>query len=96
MIKANNLQQCFKRLIARRVDYVAANKLVGLTLLNKQFPTFKNQITTLPLAISQETIHILWSKQIPENFQLNRSFNNELRRLKKSGEIDLIWQKYGF
>ncbi len=95
-VKSNSLRHCFERLIAQRVDYVVADKLVGQALINEQFPAYKNQITTLPLVIAQGTIHILWSKQIPENLKLNVLFNNELQRLKESGEIDLIWQKYGF
>ncbi|WP_028863602.1 substrate-binding periplasmic protein [Psychromonas aquimarina] len=95
-IKSNTLKHCFERLIARRVDYVAADKLVGQAILDEQFPGDRTKLTTLPIIISQQTIHILWSKKTPGNFQLNKSFNSTLQELKKSGEIEQIWQKHGF
>ncbi len=95
-VKSNSLKHCFERLIARRVDYVAADKLVGQALLEKQFPADKSRLTTLPIIISQQTIHILWSKKIPGSFRLNESFNRTLQELKKSSEIAPIWQKHGF
>ncbi len=95
-VKSNTLDHCFKRLIARRVDYVAADKRVGQALLNEQFSEDKALLTMLPLVISQQTLHILWSKKTADFFELNKAFNLKLQELKKSGEIEAIWKKHGF
>ncbi len=95
-VNSNSLLHCFERLIAKRVDYLAANRLVGLDLLNNALVEYKDEIVALPLILSQEQIYILWSKQYPDNFNLNVLFNKKLKQLTETGEIKYIWQQHGY
>ncbi|WP_019615340.1 substrate-binding periplasmic protein [Psychromonas ossibalaenae] len=92
-IKSNSLKHCFERLIAQRVDMVIANEVVGLQLLNQDFPQDKKQIVTAENALTFKNLYILWTKKQPENFTLNIEFNRELRKLKAAGEVDKIFQE---
>ncbi|MCP4322822.1 MAG: amino acid ABC transporter substrate-binding protein [Psychromonas sp.] len=95
-VKSNTLKHCFERLIAGRVDYLVANRLVGLALLNKEFVEDKSTIQPMPLLLAQEQIYILWSKNVAENFELNKQFNRALQQLINSGKVQQIWQKHGY
>ncbi len=95
-VKSNSLKHCFERLIAGRVDYLVANRLVGLDMLNREFSEYKSDIHPLPLLLAQEQIYILWSKKIADNFELNKQFNKVLKQLVESGKIQEIWQEHGY
>ena len=95
-IKSNTLAHCFQRLISKRTEYVAVNKLVGVTLLEKEFPDYKQHLSITDTIISHEDVYILWSQKIPDNLQLNNEFNQVLQELKETGELKKIWLQFGF
>ncbi len=95
-VKSNSFKHCFERLISKRIEYVVVNKLVGISLLEKDFPGYKQHLLALDTIISHENIFILWSKKIPETRLLNENFNKALRQLKDAGQIKKIWLQYGF
>jgi len=87
-------EQNMAKLIARRIDFILLDELVGMCLLQERFPDSMESIGVLKKAESFDEMYLLISKTYPEVEALTKQFNAGLKRLKENGEYRKILETH--
>lgn len=86
-------EQNFKKLLTGRIDIFPNDPIVGQAQLHNNFtPAEQALFTHHPKVFAQKSLHLIISKQIHNGKQLLSKFNAGLRKLKKSGQLNVILQ----
>jgi len=89
--QGNKEETAFRLLLLDRVDIYPQDRAVGYALLNRAFtPQERAKITHHPRILHTEPLHVLFRKGDPRAETLREVFNNGLRRLAASGELDQL------
>jgi polar amino acid transport system substrate-binding protein len=83
-----------KKLYANRVQLIACDELVGWALIEKNYSKEVAQFGTLKKPLNQDEYRLMISKTYPNASEITKSFNAALQKLKKSGKINSILEKY--
>ncbi|CDT01583.1 putative ABC-type amino acid transport/signal transduction systems, periplasmic component/domain [Vibrio coralliirubri] len=87
--------QNFRKLKAARIDLVAVDKDVGLSVLEKHFQeSERGRFTYHSLPFYSQTLHVLFSKKSRNGEKNLRRFNKGLEAIKESDRLGLMWQKF--
>jgi len=89
----NNIETNLRKLLRRRVDLVASDKLNFQYLLNQYYPQQRAEIITLQPSIKSYGIYNTISKKIAYR-QIISDFNRGLQLLKDDGSYQKILQKH--
>ena len=81
-------EQNFRKLLNGRIDITPVVKRSGYATIKEMFtPNEIALITSHPLPLANQELHLVLSKKLPENKKILKSFNRGLKKLKDSGKI---------
>lgn len=81
----------FLKLLHRRIDVFPMDRIVGLEMLNRHHtPEEVALVTYHPRPLRADDLHLIMSRDIPENAKRIELFNEGLRQLRESGSIERI------
>jgi polar amino acid transport system substrate-binding protein len=85
-----------QKLMGKRFDLLADEKLNVLHIINTQFPQWRDAIEILdpPLQINQ--LHVIVSKQRKDPKTIVDAFNHGLKEIQKDGTFEAILKEYHF
>jgi polar amino acid transport system substrate-binding protein len=89
-------RQNFARLIRGRIDFTLLDEFVGMQLLKNEFPTTFDKIGMLDKPESFIPLHLLISRDFPDNKELTQVFDTGLARLIETGQYAQTLEKHGF
>jgi len=79
---------CFRQVLSGRVDVFPMDKVVGFAMLHQHFSAAERaQLSFHPEPLRSDPLHLLLSRKVPGNAELNVRFNRGLARLRESGKI---------
>ncbi len=85
----------FRKLLVGHIDLFPLAKEVAAALLKKKFTKEqRQQITFHPKIANSGKMYLLLSKKAPRNRQLLEHFNSGMRKLKASGDYDILVQDW--
>lgn len=81
-------EQGLRQLLAGRVDLFPVDKVVGFDLLYQKFSLAERQrLSFHAKPLRSDSLHLLLSREIPENAELMARFNRGLSQLRESGKV---------
>lgn len=84
-----DMTTCFKKLIAKRVDFIFVNNLQAASIANTALKD-KNSVRAVIAGDSQTELHILVGKSHPNGSEIIAAFNKGLAALKANGNYEKI------
>lgn len=98
-IESNTEETNIANLIKGRLDIIIIDKAVALYLIDKKFPSNKNDLDFNDLDFIDPSnkkidLHLLISKKFENSSQLKRDFDYGLQQIKADGTFDRIIKKY--
>jgi polar amino acid transport system substrate-binding protein len=92
-VKAPDMDSAIRSVVFRDIDILYNGELT--TLYRAQQLNLQNKIKIKRFADKQSSaFYLCLSKQYPDNAELLKKFNTGLKRIKASGEFDVIYDKY--
>jgi len=92
--RSNDEFIAFQRLIDGEIDFLPASKRVGEHLLDRYFAESRHKIGTLSKFSVDRPIHVLASKDRPENGPLIEDLDEALEQMETSGVVASIVTRY--
>ncbi len=83
------IETCFRMLELGRVSYVLTGENTGWTAA-RAMPDEGRSLRMAPWVVSEEPVHLAFSKKLPGSAAKLRAFNEAVRKLRKSGELQRI------
>ncbi len=83
------IETCFRMLELGRVSYVLTGENTGWTAA-QAMPDQGRSLRMAPLVVSEEPVHLVFPKKLPGSAAKLRAFNEAVRKLRKSGELQRI------
>jgi polar amino acid transport system substrate-binding protein len=88
---ANTDLQNLSKLLSQRIDAFPCEAIVCQHLIAHHFPPITQQVLTFnPTVVHSEGLHLLLNKRLPNGQWLLTQFNQGLKQMKKSGELDQL------
>jgi polar amino acid transport system substrate-binding protein len=84
-----------KKLLAGRVDLTVSDELVAKYAINKNLPKFANELAYTDGSLSEKTLHVTFSRDMPRAEQMAEAFNAELAKMREDGTYDAILARHG-
>ncbi|MBL4906387.1 MAG: transporter substrate-binding domain-containing protein [Sneathiella sp.] len=84
-----DMTTCFKKLVAKRVDFVVVNNLQAVSIV-KTTVKDPSSIKSVISSADQTELHVLVGKGHPKGAEIIAAFNKGLAALRSSGEYDTI------
>lgn len=82
-------EQNFRKLLGGRIDAFPMDRIVGLTMLQQNFsPQELSRVTFTRNSLHSQPLHLLLTKRHAQNRVLLQEFNQGLKKLKASGQVD--------
>jgi len=85
-----------KKLIAKRIDLFADERLGIQYMINTQFPKWREVVEVVKPPLQLNELHILLSKKVENNHKIIGDFNKGLQKLVQDGTFDDLLEKHGF
>ncbi|MFZ5571138.1 MAG: substrate-binding periplasmic protein [Thermodesulfobacteriota bacterium] len=85
-----------KKLLAKRLDLIVADKYVGLYLLKQEMPDKADSMEFIEPALEQKDLYVCITKKNPDHEKLIQAFNDGLAKIKADGTLDGIMKRHGF
>jgi polar amino acid transport system substrate-binding protein len=85
-----------KKLTAGRIDLMVADKFVGYHLIETQYPKAKGKLDVVEPVLEKKELYLCISKKTANSAKKLSAFNNGLKKLTSSGDLDKILKKHGF
>lgn len=92
---ATDAKSGFQKLYLGRVDIVPENELVGWAIIKELYPGEEHRFAASAKALTEEPLHLMFSKAYPKADDLRGKFNAGLASIKDKGIVDKIRAKYG-
>lgn len=89
---ATNLRKLFKK----RLDFIFIDKYVAKHIIVREFPHYLADLEFMEPALENKSLYIVFSKQAPNYQESLALFNEGLKLLKESGEMEQIMASHGF
>lgn len=83
------IETCFRMLELGRVSYVLTGENTGWTAA-QAMSDHGRSLRMAPLVVSEEPVHLAFPRKLPDSAVKLRAFNEALRKLRKSGELQRI------
>ncbi|MEH6494528.1 MAG: ABC transporter substrate-binding protein [Pseudomonas marincola] len=90
---SNSLQQCFKMLRAKRIDFVSVTRSNALKALSDAGMRLE-EVQRSEFATDQSHHHLIVSKQLPRAQEIIDAFNTGLKKLKEDGRYDVLKEEF--
>jgi polar amino acid transport system substrate-binding protein len=87
------IETCFRMLELGRVSYVLTGENTGWTAA-QAMPDQGRSLRMAPLVVSEEPVHLAFPRKLPGSAAKLRAFNEAVRKLRKSGELQRIEQAH--
>jgi polar amino acid transport system substrate-binding protein len=91
---ANSEIQSLRKLLAKRVDLVVMDQLVGNYLINKELPQHKTDLEIIRPPLYVNKLYLMFSRRVPDVQQKINAFNMGLLEISKNGTLKCIIDKY--
>lgn len=85
-----------KKLMRKRFDLLADEKLGVLYIINTRFPEWRGAIESIEPPLQINYLHIMISKQVSRYKEIVKAFNVGLREIIEDGTFNSLYQKHGF
>lgn len=92
----NKIENNVKKLLAGRIDLFVESRFVGLDIINSQFAQDKDKIEVLSPPLKTNTLHVGFSKKIPEALSVKSAFDQGLQKIRDDGTMAEILKRHGF
>jgi polar amino acid transport system substrate-binding protein len=89
-------EQNIQKLMAERVDLIAAPKLVIRKVLNSSYPKWKDSIEQMNLPFYAGSLHFVISRKNPQHQKIINDFNKGLQAIHADGSFENILRAHGF
>ncbi len=83
-----------EKLMARRIELLPLNELVGWSLIKKHLSNEESNFGTLEKAFSRDALHLIVSKEYSDTRELLKGFNAALKRVIENDTYKSILKKY--
>jgi len=93
--EVDDYEQNLKKLMANRIDLMAADKFVMGSLLKKN-PQFEGKVEVILPAIYSVPLPIIISKAISDHIKIVEDFNRGLKDIREDGTFDAIVKRFGY
>lgn len=84
-----------RKLMVNHIDLTLEDEIVAKFMLRREFPELHDKIEFSKSALSRNLLHITVGLKNPAHTELITSFDKGFERIKASGVLDKIYQKYG-
>lgn len=91
----NGTDGLVKMLEAGRIDFFIEDEYVGNETIGRLFPAKKDNFTTLDADAKLVDYFLLASAKYPDSLELVKKFNQSIKEMRSSGELDAILRKSG-
>lgn len=85
-----------KKLYNRRIHFIVIDKNVAEHLIERNFPTFHNELEFMSPPLETRALHIAFSKNAHNYQKKLHAFNRGLREIKEDGTLDRIIKEHSF
>jgi len=92
---SNSLQQCFKMLRAKRVDFVSVTRSNAIKALSDAGMPLED-VQRSEFATDKSYHHVIVSKQLPRALEIIDAFNTGLKILREDGRYDALKEEFGW
>lgn len=93
VVRVDDMAQCFRMLMASRVDFVSAGVYNGRITLRRLFGDGALPIVMVGEALDESTLHLVWPRSDPRAAARREAFNAALRALREEGEVDRLRER---
>jgi len=94
--ETTNLADSVRKLAMGRVDFVIDDDAVAWAAVKEAFPDRLNDFAFLPRPFTPVlTAHLLVSRRFPESASLLARFNDGLKKIRSSGALQKIYDRWG-
>lgn len=92
MQRVTDLSACFRMLAVGRVRFVVTGENTGHSALHAMGEA-ADQVRMAPVLLSEQPVHLMFPRVLPESARRVRDFNRALQRLRRSGELNRLEQR---
>jgi len=92
----NSDEQNIKKLLKRRIDLAVVDKYTGLYLIKTKDLDPQKELNFIDRALENKTLHVAFSKKLPNYQKIVEQFNSTLKELQKDNTLTNIIEKQGF
>jgi ABC-type amino acid transport substrate-binding protein len=85
-----------KKLFKGRIDLAFIDKYVARYIMHRNYPHYIDDLEFMNPALDEKQLYICFSKQIKGMEQIVKDFNEGIKMLKTSGEMENILDSHGF
>ncbi len=85
-----------KKLLAKRIRLMVADKFVGLNLVKQNMPDQKDDIVFMDPPLEIKDLHVCIPKSRPNSDKIHAAFEKGLAEITQDGTIQKILKEYGF
>lgn len=85
-----------KKLLAKRIRLMVADKFVGLNLVQQNMPDQKDEIVFMDPPLEVKDLYVCIPKIRPDSEKIHAAFEKGLAEMKQDGTVQKILTEYGF
>lgn len=90
--RVTDIAACFRMLVVGRVRFVVTGENTGHGALHA-LGAAADQVRQAPVLLSEQAVHLMFPRALPESRKRARDFNRALQRLRRSGELGRLEQR---
>jgi polar amino acid transport system substrate-binding protein len=92
-LSPSTLENCFKMLVAGRVDFIKTNPHVAEYMIGN-FGISPETVRALPFVVETEYLHVIVARNHPNGGALIDAFNQTHKRMKAEGQLKSLTKRY--
>ncbi len=85
-----------RKLLAKRLDLIVADKYVGIHLLQQEMPDKIGSMEFVDPVLEEKDLYLCISKKNPNHAKIIQAFNDGLAQIKADGSLANIMKRHGF